>query len=388
MRDEFDDSRSQAAIENTPVKVTPLHSRHVDAEARMMEFGGYDMPVVYSDITTEHGLVRSKVGLFDLCHMGRIDISGPDAAVLVQKSQSNDLDRIDVGRIRYALLLTDDGGVIDDILVHRRAESIYLVVNASNRERDLARLEQLAAGLDVTIEDQSDTVGMLAVQGPGSAAVMKTLTDDIDIAGLHYYGLAEGTVLGENAMLTRTGYTGEDGFEIYAPASSMLAMWDAVLERGADHGIAPCGLGARDTLRTEAGMPLYGHEITETVNPFEAGLGFGVRLKKSEYAGRDALVRAKEAGLTRALVGLEIEGRRIPRHGYDVLAGDDKCGVVCSGTWSPTFDRAIATALCDKTALESGDVMSVDVRGRRVAARIVGLPFYKRDGSGSLQQSS
>lgn len=368
------------------MKKTRLNQKHHDAGARMIDFGGWEMPVIYRDITQEHAAVRERVGLFDLGHMGRISVSGPDAEELVQGAQSNDLGRIGDGQIRYALLLQDDGGVIDDILVHRRAEDIFLVVNASNYDRDVARLRELAGDRDVNIKPL-DELDMVAVQGPRSAEVMKKLAPELDIDGLGYYRLAEGPVLGHDATVTRTGYTGEDGFEIYAHEDHIAEIWDAALSAGEEFGILPCGLGARDTLRLEAGMPLYGHEINETINPVEAGLMFGVRLKKSDYPGRDVLAAEKKAGPKRRVVGLTLEGKRIPREGYAILSGDREVGHVCSGTWSPTFQCAIATAIVDSAVLDAGGELAVDLRGRPTAARRVELPFYKRDGSGSLQQS-
>ena len=366
------------------MKRTPLHQKHVDHGARLIEFGGWEMPVSYTDITTEHKLVRGNAGLFDLCHMGRVSISGPDAEKLVQNAQTNDLARIPMNRIRYAMLLHPSGGVIDDILVHRRQSDIFLVINAGNRDRDVAHLKALAKGLDVVVDDQSDTLAMIAVQGPKSAAIAKQLTKDIDVDAIKYYTLAEGAIAGVAGMLTRTGYTGEDGFEIYAPASAIARIWDETLAAGKSFGLAPCGLGARDTLRLEAGMPLYGHEITDDINPIEADLMFGVRLDKAGFVGLDALKQVEAQGPKRKLVGLVIDGKRIPRQGYPILVDGKEAGFVASGTWSPTFECAIATALVDAKALASMRSIAVDVRGKPAEAKIVGLPFYKRDGTGSL----
>ena len=353
----------------------------------MIDFGGWEMPVSYSDISEEHAVVREKVGLFDLCHMGRIAISGPDAEKLVQGAQTNDLGRIKENQIRYAMLLNDAGGVLDDILVHRRPHDIFLVVNASNYDRDYDRLVELSAamGRDAKIE-RLDELGMLALQGPKSVDVLKALQasglSDIDFDGIGYYRLAEGKVLGQAATVTRTGYTGEDGFEIYLGNEYLTTLWDELMKAGEPFGLQPVGLGARDTLRLEAGMPLYGHEITETINPVEAGLMFGVRLKKDNYPGRDVLAQVKKEGPKRQLLGLTVEGRRIPRQGYAVFSGETEVGFVTSGTWSPSFERAIATALVNSSAVDSE--LSIDIRGRRAAARRVEIPFYKRDGSGSL----
>ncbi|MFT7616703.1 MAG: aminomethyltransferase [Planctomycetota bacterium] len=366
------------------MKRTPLHQKHVDAQARMIDFGGWDMPVMYTDIKSEHKVIRNGVGLFDLCHMGRVRIHGPMAHDLVQKAQTNNLNTIKVGQIRYAMLLQDDGGVIDDILVHHRENDIFLVINASNRERDVARLHELAAGMDVTIDDVSDEMSMIAVQGPLSEKVVAKVAPEMAVSDLGYYQLAEGTIMGQPAMLTRTGYTGEDGFEIYAPTSIIADLWDLTLAEGKEEDIQCCGLGARDTLRLEAGMPLYGHEITEDINPVEAGLMFGVRLKKPDYPGKDVIARVKAEGPKRRIVGLTVEGRRIPREGYSIMNGDTVVGHVASGSWSPTFECAIATALVASEVLDDAPKLEVDIRGKRASAQLVDLPFYKRDGSGSL----
>lgn len=366
------------------MKRTALYSKHLEAKARMIEFGGWEMPVLYTDITTEHKKVRTEVGLFDLCHMGRVSIRGKDAEKLVQKVQTNDVTKIPLNKIRYAMLLFPHGGVIDDILVHRRASDIFLVINAGNRDVDIAHLKEIAKGMDVVVDDQSDTLGMIAIQGPKSAAVAKKLVSGIDIDALKYYSLAEGLVNGEKGMVTRTGYTGEDGFELYAPAATLGKLWDQALIAGKDENIAPCGLGARDTLRLEAGMPLYGHEITAEINPIEADLMFGVRLEKADFIGLDALKKVNAEGPKRRLIGLKIDGKRIPRQGYPVMIDGKPAGQVASGTWSPLFECAIATALVDTKALETAKTFAVDVRGTAAPAVRVEIPFYKRDGTGSL----
>ncbi len=354
----------------------------------MVPFGGWDMPVTYSDITTEHRLVRSDAGLFDLCHMGRIRVVGPDAVDMLQGVQTNDVEKISEGRIRYALFLNHKGCALDDILIHRRAKDIYLVVNASNLRRDYELLKTAAVGRDVEVIDESETVGMIAIQGPRAEEIMTLLAPEIDVAGIPYYGLAEGTIGATEGMVTRTGYTGEDGFEIYVPADEVGPLWDRSLEIGEPFNLAPCGLGARDTLRLEAGMPLYGHEITEDVNPLEAGLNFGVRFKKPDYIGSDALKRIKADGPTRTLIGLTMEGRRIPREGYPVCINGEPVGTIASGTFSPTFEVPIATALVPREALSDEAVLSVDIRGKQINATRVELPFYRRDETGSLQSNN
>ena len=370
------------------VQRTPLFEHHTRAGARMVPFGGWDMPVAYSDITTEHRLVRSDAGLFDLCHMGRIRLTGPDAMAMLQSVQTNDAEKIAVGRIRYALFLNKEGCALDDILIHRRANDIYLVVNASNLNRDRELLQTAAVGRDAEVIDESESTGMIAIQGPRSEDIVALLAPEIDVKGIPYYGLAEGAIDNTQGMITRTGYTGEDGFELYVPAESIGELWDRSLQVGKPHNLAPCGLGARDTLRLEAGMPLYGHEITEDVNPIEAGLTFGVRLKKTDYTGIDALKRIKADGPTRTLVGLTVEGRRIPRDGYPVCIDGEPVGSVASGTFSPTFEVPIATALVTLSAIHDDCVFSIDIRGKMVSATRVELPFYRRDGTGSLHKDN
>ena len=366
---------------------TPLYDKHVAHGAKLIEFGGWDMPVSYSDITTEHHHTRTKAGLFDLCHMGRVAISGPDAAELVQVAQTNDVSKIPPNKIRYAMLLLEDGGVVDDILVHQRGHDIFLVVNASNRQRDVELLKKLAQGRNVIVDDQSDQLAMIAIQGPESANIVQALAPQIDLSKLKYYSLVEGPIHHTLGMITRTGYTGEDGFELYVPTKDISGLWERALVLGQEVPLLPCGLGARDTLRLEAGMPLYGHEITESINPIEADLMFGVRLDKAaDFVGKTALKTVEKNGPARHLIGLMIDGRRIPRQGYPVLINGQPAGFVASGTWSPTFDCAIATALVSASQLEKVQKIEVDVRGKPAAAQRVQLPFYKRDGSGSLQQ--
>lgn len=367
---------------------TPLFDRHTNAGARMVPFGGWDMPIAYSDITTEHLLVRSDAGLFDLCHMGRVRVSGPGAMELIQKVQTNDVEKISTGRIRYALFLNEAGGILDDILVHRRENDIYLVVNASNLAADMELLKAAADGMDVQVDDESEAVGMIAIQGPKSEAIVARIAPEMNIAGIPYYGLAEGSIGTQEVMVTRTGYTGEDGFEIYAPSNMITELWDQSLEQGAPFNLAPCGLGARDTLRLEAGMPLHGHEINDTVNPIEAGLNFGVRLKKCDYTGIEALRKIKAEGPSRRLIGIKVQGRRIPREGYPVCINGEAVGTVASGTWSPTFEAAIATALIPHDALSENAELTIDIRGKQTPAKSVALPFYKRDGTGSLNQTN
>ncbi|MEZ5989919.1 MAG: glycine cleavage system aminomethyltransferase GcvT [Planctomycetota bacterium] len=360
---------------------TPLRQRHEALGARMVPFGGYRMPLQYDSILDEARVVRSRVGLFDLCHMGRFFAEGPDAEAALQRVLTNDLSKIKPGVIRYALLCKEDGGVLDDVLVYRdpdRPARFFLVVNASNRQRDFEWITGHTADLDAGLVDRSDELAMLALQGRASEAVLQPLCS-ADLSKLGYYKWTHCEVLGVPCSVSRTGYTGEDGFEVYFPVAEAERFWDALLEAGAAHGIAPIGLGARDTLRLEAGMSLYGHEIHEDVDPLSAGLSWAVKLGQ-DFVGREALARIAERGPARKLVGLLGEGKRVPRQGYAVLDGGAEVGVVCSGTWSPMREAPIATAFVTAALAEPGRHLVVSARGQEIPAEVVPLPFYKRQG--------
>ncbi len=346
---------------------TPLYESHLRLKARIVDFHGWDMPVQYAGIVEEHAAVRSRAGLFDLGHMGRARVRGPARRAFLQKMLTIDVDKVTPGRCRYTFLLTERGTVIDDLVFCAGAEEDLLVINASNREKDLEWMRQhLPEG--ARIEDETFSTGLLAVQGPQSlAAVRKAL--GIDPGSLAYYSFA---AFGD-LLVSRTGYTGEDGFEILMPAGRAVEAWEKIL----DAGVPPAGLGARDTLRTEAGMPLYGHELDDATTPLEAGLASAVELDKPDFVGRDALRAAGPPARRRT--GLFLESRRIARPGCIVLREGRKIGAVTSGTWSPTLQKAIAMAYLPPDAREPGTPLEVDVRGRAEKAAVTRLPFYRRE---------
>lgn len=357
------------------MKTTPLRDDHLRLGARLVPFGGYEMPVAYADIESEHRAVREAAGLFDLCHMGRIRLRGPGGDALLGRALTFDTRRLEEGQTRYALLLNDGGGIIDDVLVSREAGGLLLVVNASNRERDLARLREFSADLRPDLADDTEREAMVAIQGPRSPAILEALGLP-RASGLKYYRFAQEDWDGCPVIVSRTGYTGETGFEILLPAGEASRFWNLALEAGRPLGLLPCGLGARDTLRLEAGMPLHGHEIGEDVNPLEAGLDFALR-SGLPYAGRDAIERVRAEGPARRLIGLLVEGPRIPRQGCEVLLGGAPAGEVASGTRSPTLGTNIATALVAASASAAGR-FEVAIRRTTAPAIRVPLPFYKR----------
>lgn len=358
---------------------TPLHDWHAAHGGRLVEFGGWSMPVQYSTIVEEHEAVRRRVGLFDIGHMGRLRFDGPAALAWLQRATTNDVSRLRPGRIQYSLLCNDDGGVIDDILVYRLDdEAGYgLVCNASNRPAVLERFAALKGNLDAELADSTLDTAMIAIQGPSALSTLQSVFDGPKLAELKYYAHAGGQVLGTNASVSRTGYTGEDGFELIVHRDVAEAAWTELLEAGRERGILPCGLGARDTLRFEAGMPLYGHELGPEINPFAAGLGAFVRLDKGDFAGRDALRTVKHhPGAGR--VGLALKGKRIARQGAQVLRDGRSVGTVTSGTFSPTLQKPLAMALIAPDAPPIGAELTVDVRGNAEPAVVVALPFYQR----------
>jgi aminomethyltransferase len=346
----------------------------------MVPFGGWDMPVEYSGITAEHLAVRTRAGLFDVSHMGEIEIAGPEALAAVQLMSCNDASRLDVGQAQYSALTTPAGTFVDDILVYRLADDHFLlVVNASNIAKDEAWIRQQAdqAG-DVAVVNASSRYALLALQGPAAREVLQTLTA-IALDELSYYWFAHGEVAGVRGTVSRTGYTGEDGFEIFVPPAQAPHVWQAILRAGDEAGVVPAGLGARDTLRLEASMRLYGNDMDETTTVLEAGLGWIVGWTKAEpFTGADALRAEKASGPARRLVGLEMLDRAIARQGYPVLVDGEPVGRVTSGTHTPFLKKAIAMAYVPAWAAEPGRVLEVEIRGRRAAARVAPMPFYKR----------
>ena len=338
------------------------------------------MPVQYGTVLGEVEMVRNRAGLFDLGHMGRVSVRGADAEAFLQRLQTNDVAAIPPGGIRYAMILDPNGRTQDDILVYREPadDGFFLVVNASNTERDLEIMRSLAADFgSVEILDNTDELGMFAIQGPESQAVTQELTE-LDLSSLKYYAWARGMVAGVEVGISRTGYTGEDGFEVYAPNAHTVELWKAFQQAGESRGVAPAGLASRDILRLEAGMALYGHELDETTNPLEAGLTFAVKYTH-DFTGREALEKVKAGGgPARRLMGMTTESRRVPRQGYEIFDGDERVGAVCSGASSPTLGTNIATAYVAAEAAEAGKEVEFAVRDRRERAVLTKLPFYKR----------
>jgi len=356
---------------------TPLYECHLEAGARMVDFAGWTMPVQYSGVIDEHRAVRGAAGLFDVSHMGEIRVAGPDAEAALQRLTPNDVSKLTPGRIHYSGLLTERGTYVDDLLVYRLAETEFLlVVNAANAAGDLAWVESHIEG-DVTVEDRSADYALIAIQGPQAVAILQSLTDT-DLAAIRYYRFVQGEVAGAPALLSCTGYTGEAGFEIYLPPAEAAGIWRRLLDVGGSQGLTPAGLGARDTLRLEAAMALYGHEIDLETTPLEAGLNWVVKLGSGDFLGRDALVAQKAAGLGRRLVGFEVTGRGIARQGHTVWIDGADVGAVTSGTFSPTLERALGMAYVPAEQAQPGTEIEIEVRGRRLAARLVEIPFYKR----------
>lgn len=356
---------------------TTLHDWHAANGGRMVDFAGWHMPVQYTSIVDEHTAVRTKAGLFDIAHMGRLRFIGADACAFLDRIVTNNVAALEPGQIRYALVCNESGGILDDVLVYRFDDCYMLVVNASNREKIVAWLKAHQGDSDVRIEDQTTTTFMVAVQGPNALAIAQPHCA-VKIDELKYYTGAQTNVLGHKAMVTRTGYTGEDGCEIMLAAEHGESLWTTLMDSGAERGIVAAGLGCRDTLRLESAMPLYGHELDETTDPYTAGLGFGVKLKAADFIGKEAVTAAKARNDRPVRVGLELEGRRIAREDAIVIANDDQIGRVTSGTFSPTLQKSIAMAYVPADFKAPGTALDVEVRGRRYAASVVKLPFYKR----------
>jgi aminomethyltransferase len=363
----------------TPLKKTPLNARHRASGAKMVPFSGWDMPVEYSGITTEHMAVRTSAGLFDVSHMGEIEIAGKDALAAVQRISSNDASKLAVGQAQYSGLLTPEGTFVDDLLVYRLAPAHFLlVVNAGNIASDYAWIaEHIASAGDAVAVDSSSRYALLAVQGPAALEILQPLTG-VDLASMKYYWFAHGEIANVRGTVSRTGYTGEDGFEIFVPPASADKVWLALLQSGAAAGIIPCGLGARDTLRLEAGMRLHGNDIDNTTSALEADLGWIVGWKKDDFLGAAALRGQKTSGIVRKLVGFEMLDRGIARHGYDVYVDDAKVGLVTSGTQTPFLKKAIGMAYLPVEHSSADAEFDVAIRDRRTRARVVPMPFYKR----------
>jgi len=360
------------------LKKTPLNEVHRALGAKMVDFGGWDMPVQYSGIIEEHTAVRTKAGLFDVSHMGEIRVKGTDALKFLQKMVSNDVSRIKTYQIQYNILCLPTGGVVDDLLVHKERDNEYLlVVNASNTDKDFKWLLEHKEDENVEIINESPKTGQIAIQGPLAESILQKLTD-VNLADVKFYRYTYGQVDGVKCLISRTGYTGEDGFEVYCPWEKTVQLWNKMLETGGDN-ILPCGLGARDTLRFEAKMPLYGHELGEEITPLEAGLARFVALDKEEdFIGKSALKAQKEAGIPRKIVGLEMLDRGIPRAGYTVKKDGKEIGFITTGSYSPSLDKNLGLALIDAAYADIGNEVAVAIRNKDVKAQIVPTPFYKR----------
>jgi len=355
---------------------TPLTRWHQQHGARMTDFHGWLMPLQYSSITDEHLAVRKAAGLFDLCHMGRICLTGPDRIAFAQRMTTADVAAMDKGEVNYGFLCNPEGGVVDDITIYRAEDHVQLVVNGANRLKAFEWLQRNRAGSNVGIEDASDRLGMIAIQGPLAEAVVQKETD-CALSSIRYYHFDLATLAGVTMIVSRTGYTGEDGFELYLDSGGCERVWEALMKRGEGHGLVPIGLGARDTLRLEAAMPLYGNELSDATTPFEAGLGKFVVIQKPDFMGRQALLeRSKQ--VSKRLVCIVMEERAIPRTGYGVFVDQTRVGEVTSGTFSPMLAQGIAMAYVDVARAKQDTSLAVEIRGKRCPARVIRRPFYSR----------
>ena len=361
-----------------PLKRTPLYNVHAALGAKIVPFAGFEMPVQYpTGITAEHKAVREKAGLFDVSHMGEFIVRGPQAVEFVNHVTTNDVSALKPGQAQYSTILREDGTIVDDCLVYRADDRVLMVVNGSNIDKDFAHISRFVRDFDATLDDISDKVALLALQGPDAARILQPHTDT-DLSRIKYYEFTTGTVAGvEKVYISRTGYTGEDGFELYFPGEHAEKMWNALTASGE---VTPAGLGARDSLRLEMGMALYGNDLDDTTTPLEASLGWLVKMKKGDFVGRGALAKQKDEGVKRKLVGFTTTERSFPRHGYPVFAKGKPSGEVRSGTMSPTLGIPIGTAYVPPDSAAEGSPLEIEIRGKRIAATVQKMPFYK-DGS-------
>ncbi|MBS1795999.1 MAG: glycine cleavage system aminomethyltransferase GcvT [Acidobacteria bacterium] len=362
------------------LKKTPLNEVHRALHGKMVDFGGWDMPVQYAaGVIAEHLATREKAGLFDVSHMGEIWVEGPDAIAFVNRLTTNDVTKLVDGQAHYSALTNLEGGVVDDLLVHRFGpEKLLLVVNASTTDKDWAWITSQKRDEDVALTNASADYCQIAIQGPKALEIAQKFTD-VDLSAIKYYHFTAGMFDGTDSIIARTGYTGEDGFEVYAAKSEAVRLWNDLMEAGAEYGMLPCGLAARNTLRLEAAMSLYGHELSDTISPLEANLGWICKLNKGDFNGREPMAKLKEEGLKRRLVGFEMVDKGIARDEMDVYAGDEKIGVVTSGSPAPYLKKNIGLAFVKTEFAKTGQEITIDVRGRRLAAQVVPTPFYKRE---------
>ena len=361
----------------SPLRQTPLNAIHRQMGAKMVPFGGWDMPVQYRGILEEHKAVRSAAGLFDVSHMGEVEFRGPGALEALQQLTSNDASRLSVGQVQYSALTTDAGTFVDDLTVYKFADDRYMTtVNASNIDKDFSWMRDRTRS-DAEVRNLSDETALIAIQGPKAIQILQTLTP-LHLSSIRYYWFAQGTVLGQDAVISRTGYTGEDGFEVYLKPQHAGALWNALLELGTPLGLLPCGLGARDTLRLEAKMALYGNDIDEHHTVLEADLGWILKLEKGEFIGKAALVKQKVEGIGRRLIGFEMIGRGIARSHYQIVKSGQPIGEVTSGSPAPWLNKNIGLGYVAVEHSAIGTEFAVMVRDNPVAARVVQTPFYKR----------
>jgi len=357
------------------LKRTPLYEEHLKAKGQMVDFAGFELPIQYAGITEEHEAVRNDVGLFDVSHMGEVEVKGKDALKFVQNLVSNNVKKLVDNQILYTVMCYENGTVVDDLLVYRFEDDyFYLVINAANVDKDYEWIKKQSEGFDVSLENISDSVAQLALQGPNAQKVLQKLVN-LDLTEIEFFHCNRNVMIGDvKALVSRTGYTGEDGFEIYIKNPDAVKVWNQLIKEN----VVPIGLGARDTLRFEACLPLYGHEISDTINPLEAGLSMFVKLDNDQFIGKDALVKIKEDGLKRKLVGLEIS-KGIAREGYEVLADDKVIGHITTGYKSPTVGKSVALALIDRSYGDMGNQLMVQVRKKQVPANIISKRFYKKN---------
>ncbi len=359
------------------LKRTPFYDLHVAAGAKMVPFAGYEMPVQYPEgITAEHHTVRRGAGLFDVTHMGEFEVSGKDALAFVSYVTSNDPAALAYGQVQYSCFMHESGGIVDDCLVYRLADRLMIVVNASNTAKDWAHVNRFRSRFDVKLVNQSDEISLLALQGPRSQAVLQPLAPGVNLDAIQYYHCVTGTVAGVRCIISRTGYTGEDGFELYHPNKHALTLWHALIKPGGE--VKPVGLGARDSLRLEMAYPLYGNDIDDETTPLEAGLGWIVKLKKGDCVGKAALEAQKAAGIKRKLVGFKLKERGFPRHGYPVWVNGQQSGTVRSGIVAPSLSEPIGTAYLPVAIAKPGTAFEVEIRGQRLPAEVVETPFWKK----------
>lgn len=360
-------------------KQTPMYDAHKNLGARFVEYAGWEMPVSYEGLEAEHKAVREEAGLFDVSHMGEVYVKGTDAAKFLNETLSNEFTKLDDGQTAYTFVLNKDGGIVDDLLVYKFNDEFYMLVpNAANTKKVIDYLTPLTEDYDIIFEDKTPDFGQIAIQGPKSEEILQPLVDT-DLSKIKYFRFEdEVPYKNYNLIISRTGYTGEDGFEIYGTPEAMVEMWDELLETGKDKGLVPAGLGSRDTLRFEAGLPLYGNEMGEDINPLEVGLGFAVKLNKDHFIGQEATQKLKDEGIPRKLVGIEMIDRRPARNGAEVEVDGKEIGYITTGYMAPTVGKMIANALVEKDSVEIGDEVDVMIRGRAAKAKVIERNFLEK----------